>query len=69
MGICVNGIEIPEPIVEPCRGDYKSDVCFLHEQALVELGLPVNSSVNLIIQTMYSAIVSMQSRITELETV
>lgn len=67
MGVCINGVEVPEPIIEECGGVYKSDVCIIHPEALVELSLPINSSVNIIIQTMYTAIVSMQARITELE--
>lgn len=70
MGVCTNnGVEIPEPIIEECGGSYRSDVCILHPEALVELGLSTDSSVNLIIQTMYTAIVSMQQRLTDLESV
>lgn len=68
MGTCPNnGVNIPPSQTEPCKGVYTSDNCVLHEQALVEFNLPADSSVNTIIETMYTAIVSMQQRITALE--
>lgn len=68
MGQCTNNVVIPAPLVEPCLGKYTDDSCAVHPEALVELGIPVNSSVNTIIQTMYTAIISMQQRLTDLET-
>lgn len=69
MAECNNGVNIPAPTTEICNGKYTNDSCTIHPEALVELSIPVNSSVNLIIQTMYTAIVSMQARITELENI
>lgn len=67
MGQCTNDVTIPEPLVEICNGKYISTKCSIHENALVELGLTADSSVETIINTMYTAIVSMQQRITALE--
>lgn len=69
MSTCPQGIEIPSPLIEPCKGIYTSDSCIIHPQALVELGLTADSSINTIIETMYTAIVSMQNRLTALENV
>ncbi len=69
MGNCPQGVSIPPAIIEECGGSYKSDVCVLHPQALVELGIGADSSVNDIIQAMYMAIISMQQRLTDIENI
>lgn len=53
MEDCFNGISIPEGVVEPCGGEYKSTDCILSPLALTYLGLPENASqtqINLAIQ-------------------
>jgi hypothetical protein len=66
--ICYEGVTIPTPIIAPCGGDYSSDECVLHLQPITEFGLLGDSSINLIIETMKTIIVSQSLRITNLET-
>ena len=65
---CYEGVSIIQPILEICNGEYKSDVCVLHAQAIPDFNLPINSSLNTIIETMKTIIVSQNLRTTNLET-
>lgn len=65
--ICYEGVSVMPQITEICQGDYKSSVCTLHAQAIPEFNLPINSSVNTIIETMKVIIVSQNQRIIDLE--
>ena len=66
--VCYEGVNIPAPLTEVCNGEYKSDVCVLHAQAFPDFNLPINSSLNTIIETMKTIIVSQNLRTTNLET-
>ena len=66
--VCYEGVSMPQQITEICKGIYTSDVCTLHAQAMPDFNLPINSSLNTIIETMKTIIVSQNLRTTNLET-
>lgn len=47
---CQQGTSLPTLQEEQCNGEYQSDSCTIHSQAITYLDLPPNSSVNIIIQ-------------------
>ena len=66
--VCYSGVNIPITEIHPCNGTNYNDVCVLHAQALPDFNLPINSSLNTIIETMKTIIVSQNLRTTNLET-
>lgn len=68
LTVCYSGVSIMPQITEICNGEYKSSLCVLHAQAIPDFNLPINSSLNTIIETMKTIIVSQNLRTTNLET-
>jgi hypothetical protein len=64
---CYEGINIPLQITEICNGDYKSDICVLHSQAIPDFNLLPNTSINIIIETFKTIILSQNQRLLSLE--
>jgi len=64
---CYSGISAQDKVEEPCNGEYTSDVCIIHPQAIPYLDLPVNSSLNTIISTFVLALQRKDEQIAELQ--
>ena len=64
---CYSGISTPDKILEICNGEYTSDVCIIHPQAIPYLDLPANSSLNTIVNTFILALMRKDEQIAELE--
>lgn len=64
---CYTGTTVPEPITEPCNGDYTSDQCIIHPIAIPYLDLPANSSLYTIVNTFILALQRKDEQIAELE--
>lgn len=63
------GVTIPLPIVDPCGGVLKSDACSIHAQAIPDLNIPANSTVNAVIEAMKIALISQNLTIQGLQAV
>ena len=65
---CNNGIVIPTLSPDPCNGKQYSTKCVLHEDAMVLLNLPPNSTLETILNTYLVSLSAALTRITALET-
>ena len=63
---CNNNIDIPTPQTEVCGGVYTSDQCIVHADAIIYLSLPINSSINTIINNMVLALMYKDEQIASL---
>ena len=64
--LCPNGISIPQLPTEECGGIYTSDSCIAHESSIVSLGLPANSSLETIVNTLVIALLYKEEQIQSL---
>jgi hypothetical protein len=65
---CNNGIIIPQLSEDVCNGETKNSKCVIHEDALVLLELPEDSSAYDIINAFYVSLSAALNRIESLET-
>lgn len=66
---CYQGTSVPQKIVEPCDGDYKSTSCILSPNALIYLGLPQGASQTQINNALLLALTNKDQQIAALQTI
>lgn len=66
INLCPQNITTPDRIAETCDGIYTSDNCITHPEAITELNLPINSSVNSIVKALVLAILYKEEQIQDL---
>lgn len=64
---CLTGTNIPTLSEAPCDGIYLSDSCVVHAGAITALSLPINSSLETVINTLVLAIIYKQEQILDLQ--
>jgi hypothetical protein len=64
---CIDGVEIPTPLIEPCRGDYISTDCIASPSANVTLDLPIGANQTQTNTAITSALVYKEQQITNLQ--
>ena len=65
--ICNGGVDIPQLSEENCEGVYISSQCIINPNAITALNLPVNSSLNTIINALVLGLIYKEEQITSLQ--
>lgn len=66
MSACLIDINIPTLPEEICDGVYTSDACIIHSGAISYLTLPINSSINTVINALVLALIYKDEQINSL---
>lgn len=66
--LCPNGVTIPPNLPsQECQGIYTADSCVVHQDSIVSLGLPANSSLETVVNTIVIALLFKQEQVESLE--